>query len=168
VAVPGAAPDGGTLIFDAVLTPQRSLSPAAARAVVVLFALMCFAVGCGFYAIGAWPVMGFMGLEVVLLWGAFRLSARSGRLVETLELTAEVLTVRRFQPSGTTREWRFQPHWLKVEVDDPGSPERRITLRSHGRRLDIGGFLTDDERASLVAALRAALARLHCVPAPAR
>lgn len=159
-------PGGEPLLFDAVLMPHRSLSRAGFRVLMMLVAALSTILGLVFYLIGAWPIVGLLGLDVALVWLAFRLSYRSGRLRETLELSTASLTVRRTLPSGRAREWRFQPYWLRVEVDRPQAPDGRLTLASHGRRLTIGAFLTPGERISLAAALARALARLHCRPEP--
>ena len=153
-------------MFDAVLTPHRSLTRAGFVVLITVFVVLSSAVGLYFLSIGAWPVTGFCGLEVVALYIAFRLSYRSGRLRETLQLSAERLTVRRFAPSGTMREWRFQPFWLRVDIDDPPANDSRLTLTSHGRSLTVGGFLTAPERFALAQALRAALGRLRGRPNP--
>lgn len=152
------------LMFDAVLTPHRSLTRAGFAVLIAVFVVLSLAVGLFFMSMGGWPVIGFYGLEVAALTVAFRLSYRSGRLRETLQLSAERLTVRRFAPSGTMREWRFQPFWLRVDIDDPPANDSRLTLTSHGRSLTVGGFLTAPERCALAQALRAALARLHGGP----
>ena len=151
-------------MFDAVLTPHRSLPRAGFLVLIGVFAALSVAVGLFFFLLGAWPVIGFCGLEVVALYVAFRLSYRSGRLREELRLSAERLTVRRFAPSGTMREWRFQPFWLRVDIDDPPANDSRLTLSSHGRSLAVGSFLTAPERFDLAQALRAALARLRGRP----
>ena len=153
-------------MFDAVLTPHRSLTRAGFVVLITVFVVLSSAVGLYFLSIGAWPVTGFCGLGVVALYIAFRLSYRSGRLRETLQLSAERLTVRRFAPSGTMREWRFQPFWLRVDIDDPPANDSRLTLTSHGRSLTVGMFLTAPERFALAQALRAALARLRGGPDP--
>ena len=64
---------------------------------------------------------------------------------------------RRIAPNGRTTEWRFNPYWLRVALDEPVEHHSQITLTSHGRSLVIGPFLAPEERASLVAALRSAL-----------
>ena len=153
------------LLFDAVLTPNRSLSRDGFVVLIALFALACCTLGIGFYRAGAWPVFGFFGLEIVLVWGAFKLSYRAGRLTEVVRLSPEALVVRRIQPSGRMREWRFQPYWLRVLIDDPPRHDSPLILTSHGRRLAIGAFLTADERHDLARALTTALGKLRCVPA---
>lgn len=152
--------------FDAVLLPHRSLSGMGFCVVMAFLGGASFALGLAFLLIGAWPVVGFLGLDVVLVWIAFRLSYRSGRLSERLQLSEESLTVRRVLPSGRAREWRFQPYWLRVEMDNPPRTDSQLTLASHGRRLTVGTFLTVQERREVAEALSAALRRLRCVPAP--
>ena len=106
---------------------------------------------------GAWPVFGFFGLDIALLYLAFRLSYRSGRLREIIRITTDEVLVRRILPNGRTTEWRFNPYWLRVALDEPVEHHSQITLSSHGRSLVIGPFLPPEERASLVRALRDAL-----------
>jgi uncharacterized membrane protein len=153
-------------LFDAVLRPHRSLSP---RGFVILMSLVggvSFVAGMAFLLMGAWPVFGLFGLDVLLLWWAFRLNYRSGRLVETLQLSADALVVRRIAPSGSAQEWRFQPYWLRVRLEEPAPDENRLLLASHGRSLPIGSFLTPAERADLAFALNLALERLKSQPSP--
>lgn len=152
--------------FDAILTPHRSLGALGFALLMGFFVSVSLAIGIGFVMIGAWPVMGFFGLDVALVWLAFRLSYRSGRLREHLRLSEGLLTVRRVLPSGRVREWRFQPYWLRVEMDDPPRHDSRLTLASHGRRLTVGDFLTVAERHEVARALAAALNRLRCLPSP--
>lgn len=152
------------VLFDATLTPHRSLSP---RGFLILMAVICavsFAAGLAFFLAGAWPVVGFLGLDVLLIYLAFRINYRRARRFETLELTAGNLTVRRVDHWGKESRWRFQPTWLQVQIDDPPAHHSQLTLRSHGRSLTIGAFLTSEERLELARALRRALAKLHCAP----
>lgn len=158
---------GDRALFDAELTPHRSLSP---RGFLLLMTGICaisFAGGLAFYLAGAWPVIGFLGADVLLIYLAFKINYHRGRLVERLHLTRDKLTVSRIWPGGKQRSWDFQPTWLKVELDDPPRPESPLILRSHGRSLAVGGFLTKEERAEVATALRRALLRAQqaCRPA---
>lgn len=162
---PGAVP-GHAAIFDAELTPHRSLSP---RGFVILMSAVCavsFAGGLAFYLAGAWPVVGFLGADVLLIYLAFKISYRSGRLVERLHLTRDRLIVSRVWPGGRRRSWEFQPYWLQVEMADPPRHDSQLVLRSHGRSLVVGSFLTKQERAEVATALRAALARVRQICRP--
>lgn len=143
--------------FGAVLTPHRSLGPLGFRILMAALAGGAFAVGTVFYLAGAWPVVGFLGLELLLVYGAFKLSYRSGRLYETVTLTDADLTVERVAPSGRVQCWRFQPNWLAVRLADPPDWDTPLTLASHGRELVIGAFLTPSERKEVAEAIRAAL-----------
>jgi uncharacterized membrane protein len=153
-------------LLDVLLTPHRSLSP---RGFVVLMTAVCavsFAAGLAFYIMGAWPVVGFFGLDVLLIYLAFRINYRHGRIYETLRLTRRALTVERGDHWGKVSRWRLQPAWIQVLVDDSLRHESRLTLRSHGRSVTIGTFLTAEERLDLAKALRGALTKLHCLPEP--
>lgn len=154
-------------LFDAELRPNRSLSP---RGFLILMGVVCaisFTGGLAFFLAGAWPVIGFLGADVLLIFIAFKINYRRGRLVEQLHLTPEALTVKRIWPGGQARSWEFQPYWLQVDFEEPPRHESPLVLRSHGRSLSIGSFLTKEERAEVAAALRAALvrARQSCKPA---
>ena len=152
---------GDPLLFDALLTPHRSLSP---RGFVVLMAAICafsFCAGLGFFLAGAWPVVGFLGLDVLLIYVAFRVNFRHGRMYETLQLTRAALTLRRVDHWGKITRALFQPAWLQVLIDDPPRHESQLTLRSHGRSVTVGAFLTPAERLDVARALRRALAGLH-------
>ncbi len=160
-------PGAGNVIFDAELTPHRSLPP---RGFMLLMALICvvsFLAGLAFYAIGAWPVVGFLGLDVLLIYLAFRASYRSARVVETLRLTHSALTVRHTDRWGRSQSCRLQAAWLQILMDDPPEHDSQLTLRSHGRSLTIGSFLTAEERLDLARALRRALEEAR-LPAPSR
>ena len=154
--VPGDEP-GAPVIFDAVLAPNRSLGRAGFVAVMAGVVAVSVGLGTHFLLQGAWPVFGFFGLDIALLYLAFRLNYRAGRLRETVRVTADEVVVRRIAPNGRTTEWRFNPYWLRVALDEPVEHHSQITLTSHGRSLVIGPFLAPEERADLVRALRAAL-----------
>ena len=153
--------DEETVRFDAVLHPHTSLNPRGFFLLMAVVGLVSFCAGIAFVAIGAWPVFGFFGLDVLLVYFAFKLNYRDARRYETLRLTDSLLTVERVAPSGRRERWRFQPYWLQVEVDDHPAAKNALTLRSHGRILEIGSFLTPDEKIDLANALRAELNKLR-------
>ena len=152
------------LLFDAELRPHRSLTP---RGFLLLMGGLCaisFCAGIGFFLVGAWPVVGFLGADVLLIYLAFRINFRRARLYETVQLTPSDLTVKRISQSGATETWRFQPYWLQVVMDEPANPRSPLVLRSHGRTLAIGSFLAPEERQELAEALRAALEKARRQP----
>ncbi len=163
---PPAVPNEQPAPFDVVLFPQRSLAPRGFAIVMATVGAVSFAMGTFFLIHGAWPVFGFFGLDVALLYWAFRANYRSGRQYETVFLDCRTLRVARVDPKGRRRQWSFEPYWLRVELDDPPGRGGRLRLTSHGRSLTIGTFLPPEERAEVARALDAALRRCRCAPAP--
>ncbi len=161
-------PPGSTeqLFFDARLRPHRSLGPHGFLLLMTGVAAVAFLAGLACFLIGAWPVAGFLGLEVALVYLAFRINYRHGRMYETLRLTRGDLTVARINPWGARQTWRFQPAWLQVLIDDPPGHDSPLVLRSHGKSLPIGSFLMPEERAELAAALRRALEQTRAAARP--
>lgn len=145
-------------MFDVELRPHRSLSPLGFWLLMSAVSAVCFTAGVAFVAMGAWPVFGFLGLDVALLYFAFRLNYRSGRLVETICMTDRELVVTRHFPGGRVREWRFVPYWVRVSLEIPLSHDSKLVLSSHGRHIQLGHFPTSEERQEVAAALRTALA----------
>ncbi len=152
--------------FDVVLYPNRSLGSAGFVVLMTLIVVASGLIGAGFVLIGAWPVSGFLGLDVALLFFAFRWNQRDMRRMESVRLDRNGLSVRRILPNGEHREWRFDPAWVQIIIDDPAHHGSQLTLRSHGKELIIAAFLTADERLSLAKALQSALlAHRACVGA---
>jgi len=154
--------------FDAELMPHRSLSPRGFRILMAVVIAANATVGAVFYFSGAWPVFGFMGLDVGLLYFLFRLNYRNGQLIETLRLTDDAFEVRRRFPNGEELRWTLEPYWLRVELDQPPQHDSKLVLVSRRRRLTVGSFLAPEERAQLADALRVALQRRRHGPRPAQ
>ena len=154
-------PVGGPVLFDAVLTPHRSLPLAGFRLLIGgLAALACLA-GLLFLLLGAWPVLGFFGLDLALLALCFHVNYRQGRRRERLRLTPDALTVERMSAAGKVEQVRLPPWWLRVEIDRSGERPGPLTLATHGRREIVGAFLAPYERVEVAEALRRALAPLR-------
>ena len=146
------------LCFERALLPHRSLSWRGFQLLMLILTVISVAAGIGFVAVGAWPVIGFFGLDVALVYVAFRLSYRSARRSETIRLADSAFTVERISIRGERRMWRFQPFWLRVVLDERPDGSNRLLLSSHGRGLAIGDFLPPSARRELAATIREALA----------
>ncbi|MDZ5646729.1 DUF2244 domain-containing protein [Nitrospirillum sp. BR 11828] len=145
--------------LSVILRPHRSLSPMGFRILMGVVAAVSFGVGLVFYLRGAWPVIGFCGVDVLVIYLAFRASYRSARLYERVELTDQALTVERVEPRRPSRRWSFVPYWLRVHMDDPARHDSQVVLTSHGKRLVVGSFLPMEERVRVASTLSDALAR---------
>jgi uncharacterized membrane protein len=155
----GAPPTFGSLFFERVLLPHRSLPAGGFRFLMLTLGLISLAAGIGFVSIGAWPVTGFFGLDVVLVYFAFRLSYRSARHSETIRLAGDAFTVERVSVRGERRVWQFQPFWLRVILEERSDERNRLLVASHGRSLVIGDILPPAARSELAASIREALRR---------
>ena len=145
-------------IFSAVLTPHRSLSRKGFLILMTVLGLISFATGTAFLLAGAWPVFGFCGLDVLLIYFAFRLSYRRAKAYEQVTVTPSELTVRQVSHHGRISEWTLNPLWVKLDrVVHAEFGIERLFLVSHGRRLAIAGFLGPQEKESFAIALSAAL-----------
>jgi len=153
-----------TVHWEAVLRPHRSLPPGGFLVLMLALGAVSFVSGVLFVSIGAWPVCGFFGLDVLLVYIAFRLNYRGARMREILRLIGGDLTVERIGVRGDRRHWRMQAFWLRVELIEARDGGNRLLVTTHGRSLPIGAFLTPDERRDLARELTAALRRWKAAP----
>jgi uncharacterized membrane protein len=143
--------------FRALLTPHRSLGPAGFLILMAALGTVSFITGIVFVLMGAWPVFGFFGLDVLLIYIAFRLNYRSGRLYETVELTPASFTLTRVHPSGRQERFDCNPYWARVSLREWPDGRTALSVVSRGRELAFATFLTDGERRDLAEALKEAL-----------
>ena len=145
-------------IFSATLTPYRSLGPTGFLILMCCLGGASFATGVVFILLGAWPVFGFLGLDVLLVYLAFRINYRAARAYEQVTVTASELTVRKVTPLGRVREWSANPLWVRLQQDvHEEFGVERLFLISRGQRMAIAGFLGPKEKASFAKALSQAL-----------
>ncbi|HEX4411812.1 MAG TPA: DUF2244 domain-containing protein [Xanthobacteraceae bacterium] len=153
-----ADPAAEDKIFSAVITPYRSLGPTGFLIVMLAVGGVSFVTGIAFMMRGAWPVFGFFGLDVLVLYLAFRANYRSARAYEVVTVTAGELTVRQVSHRGAVREWTLNPLWVRLEkIAHEEFGIERLFLVSQGRRVPVAGFLSPKEKASFAAALGNAL-----------
>lgn len=142
--VPGHPP-----LLELTLTPHRSLPRQGFVAMMTVLVGLNVVAGTVFLLVGAWPVIGFLGLDVLLVWFAFRLNYARARQVERLVFYRDRLAIRRRDHWGREQSLDLQPYWLRVRVVRHQGAVVRLLLASHGRRYAIGQFLAPDERERL-------------------
>jgi uncharacterized membrane protein len=147
-------------VFSATITPHRSLSPLGFAILLAVVAVLNLTVGIFFWYLGAWPVVGFMGLDVALVWLAFRWSYRRARRHENLIVTATDLQLSRFAENRLIERLTFPRGFVHVDIEHDVDRELigRLYLRSRGHAYEIGSFLGAHERLALAQALNRALA----------
>lgn len=145
------------VVFDALLKPNPPMKPKALLIVLAIVLAMNLAFAGYFLARGAWPVTPFMGLDVLLLAWAFRASTFAARRFERVTLTPDHLTVLRQPAKGAGDAAKFNPYWVRVDLEQLTGHSNRLFVRSHGRELQVGSFLAPDLRQSFAAKLKDAL-----------
>jgi uncharacterized membrane protein len=156
---PVSAVEGPAIHFATSLVPHRSLSPEGFRWLIRGAVAANLLIGLPMLLLGAWPVLGFMGLDVWLLWFLFKRSYLDARRSETLLLTDRELIVDRVAPDGEREQHRLDAYWLRVEL--LGKESDRLVLVSRGNRVVIGRFLAPAERRRVAEQLKAALADMR-------
>src|SRR4029078_8287145 len=152
-------------LFSAIITPHRSLNSTGFLVVMLLVSGFSFFAGMVFFLLGAWPVVGFLGLDVVLVYWAFRANYRAAAAFEGVTGTPSLLRLRRVSHRGEVAEWTLDPVWTKLDREKHEEfGLLKLFLVSRGRRLSVAGFLSPKERESFAAALSAALGAARRAP----
>ncbi|GAB4382846.1 DUF2244 domain-containing protein [Albidovulum sp.] len=145
------------------LWPHRSLTPEGfvifIAVTAVMLALPLFAL---LGTLVLWGLLPFLAAALGGMWWALTRSNRDGTLSEELTLDRDRIRLVRREPDGTRRSWQANPYWVKVTLHRQGGPvEDYLTLRGDGREVEIGAFLSPEERRALAGEIRDRLARLR-------
>ncbi len=147
------------VVFHAKLSPHRSLGKRGLGILLAFVIGVSTLISIPFYLLGALPIVGFIGLDVLLLIVAFRVSNQRAKAYEELVLTHIELLYRRISWRGARSEWRFNPLWVRLRKDDHEEfGTQRIALVEGRRQVEMGAFLGAEEKADFARALGAALA----------
>lgn len=141
------------------LYPHRSLSRRGFVVLMACIALVSFIAGVGFLMLGAWPVFGFFGLDVLLIWWALERNFRDGKARETITIQDGEIVLARHKPGKPDASQSFVRQWTRVELENDAERDLigRLFLVSRGVRTEIGSFLSPDDRKSLSSALNGLL-----------
>ncbi len=139
--------------FQAELRPNHSGTIRGTHIFLGFLLAAFIPTGVIFVFVGAWPVFGFMGGELLLLYAALRLNQRRSAVVERISISQASFTVERSDHRGSLKTWSFPPQWLRIEVLNPSRRDNCLKLHSHGESLTIGHFLTPEERLEVASVL---------------
>lgn len=149
---------GDPTLFSALLTPHRSLGSAGFLVLMAVVAGISFVGGVVFFIVGAWPVVGFLGVDVLLVYWAFRTNYSAAAAYEEVTVTASELRVKKVSHRGEVAEWSLNPVWVKLDrVTHEEYGLLHLFLVSRGKRLTVAGFLGPTEKESFATALAAAI-----------
>lgn len=147
-------------LFAALLTPHRSLSPNGIRWVVAFTAVMASIPGVTFFAMGAWPVVGLLGLDVILLTWALTASFTDADAFEEITLWPDALDIRHVNKKGRETAMSFNPFMVRFSVvRDNDNRVTALKLVTRETEVEIGRFLTPDDKASFAEVFAPALSR---------
>ncbi len=145
-------------LFAATLTPHRSLTRRGYRFVIALACVLATIPGIVFFSMGAWPVVGFLGLDVLAIGWALAASMKSGKQYEVVTLWPDELEVKQVAANGKAEITRFNPFFVKLVIDrDFNERTTALHLRTRDTDLTIGAFMNPDDKASFAKVFGTAL-----------
>lgn len=148
-----------TLYMDAVITQNRSLSPGGFKVLLGFVVAANVLFGVFLFVIGAWPVPIFLGLDVLAIWWAFKLSFRASERAERVQVSAEQVVVLRESSGRRRRVWSSPTAFTRVAVEKAGEHERRVRIRLSNKALTVARALSPEERTAFAEALEGAIRR---------
>ena len=161
----GAGDPAARALLYVRLTSHRSLGARGRAWLLGLFALASGAVSLAFFLMGAWPVVGFFGLDVALLWWALRVCARGAAAYEEVKVTPLELSLAQVDDAGVRRDWRFNPFWSRLDRrEDSEFGLLHLFVAHRGQRVEIARVLGPGEKAEFADTLAAALAQARRGP----
>ena len=145
-------------LFAATLTPHRSLTRRGYRYVIAVACVLASIPGIVFFSLGAWPVIGFLGLDVLAIGWALSASMKSGKQYEEVTLWPDELEVKQVSAKGKVELTRFNPFFVKLVIDrDFNERTTALHLRTRDADMVIGAFLNPDDKASFAKVFGSAL-----------
>lgn len=146
-------------LYRVVLWPNRSLTPVARRTTLIIAGLgLSIPLGPALGTPVFWGLLPFLAGALGLLWLALRRNDRDGRLTEELTLWPDEMRVERREPSGTVCRWAADPYWVRLNLREGLKVEHYLTLSGGGREIELGAFLSPEERMILAQELERAVA----------
>ena len=145
------------LLLNITILPYRSLSKKSFRNLMFAVCFIFFSIGVFFWSLGAWPVFGFLGLDVILLYLAFKINYKSGEIFENLKLFNSNLLVTRSFPSGKSQSWSLEPYRTRVEISKNFPNDQKLVLKSKDKVVLLGSFLNLNDKKKLMKKINEAL-----------
>ena len=148
-------------ILNIILYPHRSLSPKGFLILMLCIIFVSFSIGAFFMLKGAWPVFGFFGLDVLLVYIAFKVNYHDAKRYEKIRLWENSLIIKKKSDNGKSNTWKFNPYWVRLEMKKSQSRSSDLNLSSHGKTISIGSFLSNQEKEEVANTLSLHLKKLR-------
>ena len=148
-------------ILNIILYPHRSLSPKGFLILKLCIIFVSFSIGAFFMLKGAWPVFGFFGLDVLLVYIAFKVNYHNAKRYEKIRLWENSLIIKKKSDNGKSNAWKFNPYWVRLEMKKSQSRSSDLNLSSHGKTISIGSFLSNQEKEEVANTLLLHLKKLR-------
>ena len=148
-------------ILNIILYPHRSLSPKGFLILMLCIIFVSFSIGAFFMLKGAWPVFGFFGLDVLLVYIAFKVNYHNAKRYEKIRLWENSLIIKKKSDNGKSNTWKFNPYWVRLEKKKSQSRSSDLNLSSHGKTISIGSFLSNQEKEEVANTLLLHLKKLR-------
>jgi uncharacterized membrane protein len=149
-----------TILFQAEVTPHRSLSARGLRLIIAFVCIVSLGTTTLFWRLGAWPVAGFNGVEILLALVLLRAHHKSARAKEILMLSGGGLRILRVDATGKSSEQILPAGWLNVLLTERPGRVPGLYLTARGRHVEVAHSLGEPEKRDLAEALAGALHRL--------
>ncbi len=143
------------LFFDHILRPNHSCSPEMTADIMRWVMIASLSIGAMFFLSGAWPVVGFLGLDVLLLYLGFKVYETSAKRYEHLRLDQHRLQIETGNAKGMRSTIEIEPAFLQIVLSNDVA--QRLTVGSHGRHVEIGRWISPGEKQDVAVKLQRAL-----------
>ncbi len=148
-------------IITITLWPHRSLSSSGYLYLMMGFIGLIFVLSLLFHSLGAWPVIGFLGIEIGLVWLVFRMNFNAGRNFEQISIGPEATSVEKVNWRGDTNHFNITSPWVKASCIKVSGRSDKLVLSYHSEQLEIGSFLPPGEKSTLADALNKSFERMR-------
>ena len=148
-------------LYEITLYPYRSLNKLGFFILMFILAFISFIAGIIFMLKGAWPVFGFFGLDVLLVYIFFKINFRSGKKKEILILTKNQLIIEFYNSKKISKTYYLDAHWLQIRLSKLKNEMSKLKISSKNKSIIIGSFLRYQEKIDVVKSLKKALKKYH-------
>ena len=144
-------------LYSITLKPYRSLNKIGFITMMIVLCGFSFITGIIFMKKGAWPVFGFFGLDILLIYIFFRLSFKSGKEFEVINLTKKKLIIKKYKEKKIIKTFILDANWVKIQIQNPLEQSSKLQISSKNKSIIIGSFLRLDEKIEVLQNIENAL-----------